>query len=206
MINYELILLVTILGLLSPGPSVLLIANTAMNRGRGSAMNVALGVTTGSIIWSSAAALGMAAVMAANVWLFELFRYAGAAYLLWLSYKSAKSAWQSSPVSPTNSVKVSTGRAFFTGLAVHLTNPKPVLFFGSLYALLVPSTATISELASVVLTIGGPTLIAFVGYAFAFSSQRVIAIYSRMKRWIEGTFALVFGSLGVGVLLSRSPS
>ncbi len=206
MINYQLILFVTVVGLMSPGPSVLLIANTAMNRGRWIAVHVALGVTAGSIIWSSAAALGMAAIMTANAWLFELFRYAGAAYLLWLSYKSAKSAWQHSRLTLANSVKGSTRRAFFTGLAVHLTNPKPVLFFGSLYALLVPSTATNAELALVVLLIGGPTLVAFVGYAFAFSSLKVIAIYGRMKRWIEAAFALVFGSLGVGILLSKSPS
>lgn len=206
MINYELILLVTVFGLMSPGPSVLLIANTAMNHGRWRAVYVALGVTAGSIIWSSAAALGMAAIMTGNAWLFEFFRYAGAAYLLWLSYKSAKSAWQHNSLILTNSVKGSTGRAFFTGLAVHLTNPKPILFFGSLYALLVPSSATNAELALVVLLIGGPTLVAFVGYALAFSSPKVISIYGRMKRWIEAAFALVFGSLGVGILLSRSPS
>src|SRR3546814_5718993 len=47
---------------------------------------------TGSLTWSIAAAAGLSAIMLANAWAFEALRYAGAAYLLFLAFKSARAA------------------------------------------------------------------------------------------------------------------
>ncbi len=49
----------------------------------------------GSLIWSISAALGLGAIMLANAWVFEIIRYFGAAYLMYLAYKSARSAFSS---------------------------------------------------------------------------------------------------------------
>ncbi|MBT8408749.1 MAG: LysE family transporter, partial [Alphaproteobacteria bacterium] len=59
----------------SPGPATLGIAGTAMASGRRAALAFALGILAGSASWGIAAALGLSAVMLANVWLFEVVRY-----------------------------------------------------------------------------------------------------------------------------------
>lgn len=66
----------------SPGPATLAISAAAMNGGRLSGVAIAAGVSCGSACWGLAAALGMSTIMLANAWLFEVIRYAGAAYLL----------------------------------------------------------------------------------------------------------------------------
>ncbi|WP_430398775.1 LysE family translocator [Ferrovibrio sp.] len=91
-INLPLILAAALLATGSPGPATLNIAGTAMTAGRPFALAVAGGVATGSLMWSTAAAFGLGAVMLANAWLFELLRYAGAGYLIFLAFKSARSA------------------------------------------------------------------------------------------------------------------
>ena len=92
-INLPLILIAAFLASTSPGPATLTIAGTSMASGRKAGLALASGVTTGSFIWSVSAAFGLGAVMLAHSWLFEIVRYFGAGYLLWLAIKAARSAW-----------------------------------------------------------------------------------------------------------------
>lgn len=205
------IALVSALSLLVPGPAVLLVIGTALGSGRKAALVTVLGVMTASTLWSAAAAFGMGALMLANAWAFEVVRYAGGAYLLFLAWRSARSAWrgQAAPTVPHRGGALQpmpARTAFLRGLAVHLANPKAVLFFGSLYALAVPPGASIGSLALVMLAIAVPGLAIYALYAVVFSVPQVAAGYVRMRRWAEAVFALAFGALAVRVLTSRVPT
>lgn len=202
-INYPLILTAALLTTASPGPSTLAIAGTAMAHGRRQALSLAAGIVAGSWAWSSAAALGLGAVMHANAWVFELLRYLGAAYLMYLAFRSARSA-----LTPANSmlqpVNAASRRvAFGKGLAMHLTNPKAIIFFGALYSVGVPADAAPWQIASVVLLVGAMSLIVFLFYALLFSGPKVVAVYLRMRRWFEGAFAIAFGYASLKVLNAR---
>ena len=91
-INLPLILSAAFVASASPGPATLAIANASMQAGRKAGLALALGVSTGSLAWSIAAALGLAAIMASSAWALDVLRYAGAAYLMFLAFKSARSA------------------------------------------------------------------------------------------------------------------
>ena len=91
-INLPLILVAAFIAVASPGPATLVIANTSMNSGRRYGLALASGITTGSLVWSISAAFGLGALMLANAWAFEIVRYFGACYLLYLAYKSVRSA------------------------------------------------------------------------------------------------------------------
>ena len=86
-VNLPLILGAAFIATVSPGPATMAIAGTSLALGRRHGLAIASGVTTGSLAWSIAAALGLGALMFANAWLFEAMRYAGAAYLIWLALK-----------------------------------------------------------------------------------------------------------------------
>lgn len=122
----------------SPGPATLAISGTAMASGRGAGLAIASGVITGSAALGIAAGLGMSAIMLAHAWVVELVRYAGAAYLLWLSVKSLRRAVVGAPVSAANP---SRSKAFWKGVALHLTNPKAILSWGAIYAIALPADA-----------------------------------------------------------------
>ena len=202
-INLPLILVAASVASASPGPATLAIADTSMQSGRRAGLALALGVATGSLAWSIAAALGLAAVMASSAWALEVLRYAGAAYLMLLAVKSARSAMTRSTRVVRARTEPSSVRTYVKGLALHLTNPKPILFFGSLYTLGVSPSTSLPELALVILAVGAQSTMIFTSYAWLFSIARVAQGYLRLRRWFEAAFAMIFAAASLKVLTSR---
>lgn len=201
-LNLTLILLAALVASISPGPATLALAGTSMAKGRRAGLALASGITTGSFFWSISAAMGLGAVMLANVWLFEAIRYFGVAYLLYLAFKSARSAFSDKDLA-VRAVKGNLGTVYAKGLLLHLTNPKAILFFGALYAIGMPADATWRDLAIVIGAVGLQSLIVFHLYAVVFSSARATALYLRARRWCEGLFAIGFGLAGFKILTAR---
>ena len=203
-VNLPLIMGASLIAMASPGPATLAIAATSMSHGRKYGMALAYGVTTGSFLWSLAAALGMGAVMAANVWLFEVMRYFGAGYLLFLALKSARSAL--TPTKTTQAVievqDSSLGKSYLKGLAIHLTNPKAILFIGSIYALGLPADATPTDLLTVVLLLGTQSALVCQLYAWIFASRPVVSGYRKTRRALDAVFAMLFGVASIRILTS----
>lgn len=202
MIDLPLILIAALIAGASPGPATLAIAGTSMTSGRRAGLALAAGITTGSLMWSVSAALGLGALMLAHAWVFEVIRYAGGAYLLFLAVKSARAA-----LTPkTLQTRTVTGRPaalFVKGLALHITNPKAVLFFGALYAVGIPAGASPATLLTVIAAVGVQSLLVFHGYALLFSLPAMTRIYMAARRWFEGAFAIGFGLAGLKVLTAR---
>ena len=173
-----------------------------MRNGRGSGLLLACGVVTGSYVWSITAALGVGALFLAHVWVLEAVRIAGAAYLLWLAFKSCRSALRSSALRSAEPVTAPHG-FFLAGLFLHLTNPKPILFFGTLFSIGVPNDTTGLELALVVLIVGLNNAAIFLLYAVIFSHARISNLYRRARRWFESVFALLFGAVGLRILATK---
>ncbi|MBQ4826517.1 MULTISPECIES: LysE family translocator [unclassified Leisingera] len=202
-VNLILILGAALLAGASPGPATLTIAGTAMQRGRTAGLAVAAGVSSGSLIWSVSAAFGLGAVMLANAWIFEGVRYFGAGYLMYLALRSARSALR--PGNPELKVSAagSLRAAYAKGLALHLTNPKAVLFFGSLYAIGIPPGTEPSALLTVIAAIAVQSTLIFHGYAILFSSTTASRVYIRLRRGFEALFAAAFGAASWQILMAK---
>jgi threonine/homoserine/homoserine lactone efflux protein len=174
-----------------------------MASGRRYGLALAAGVTSGSLTWSVAAAAGLSAVMLANAWAFEILRYAGAGYLLFLAFKSARSALTPGVPALRQVAMPTLKAAYRRGLVLHLTNPKAILFFGSLYAVGVPAGSSPETLALVIAAIGLQSLLLFHGYALLFSSPPLTAGYTKLRRWFEAVFAVAFAAAGLKILTAR---
>ena len=186
----------------SPGPATLTISATSMGLGRGSGLLVASGVICGSAIWGIAAALGFSAVMMANLWLFEVIRIGGALYLLWLAIKSLRAAWEGKAARVE---AVPRGRLFAKGLFLHLTNPKAILSWGSIYAVVIAPGAGPWAVATLFVSLSLTSMCVFWGYAVLFSTPWVAAGYMRAKRLFDMTFGVLFGTAAASLLISRTP-
>ena len=118
-----------------PGPTVtVIIANSLKHGTRAGLLNV-LGTQIGVVIWLGVAALGLgAAIKLMGVW-FDLVRYIGAAYLIWLGIKMYRSK---------GDLALATERArpggsfLLQGLIVILSNPKMLVLFGALIPPFIP--------------------------------------------------------------------
>jgi threonine/homoserine/homoserine lactone efflux protein len=189
----------------SPGPATLSIAGTSMANGRRAGLIFALGISSGSACWGLAAALGMSAVMMANVWLFEAVKYIGAAYLLYLALKSLRSAVSTKVQVAQRAYGGSTRQIFTKGALIHLTNPKAVLGWGAIFAIMVPPQSTLIQLLGMYVFLLSASICVFVGYAFVFSTDKVVATYQRLRRVFELVFAGFFGFASLKILTAKLP-
>ena len=110
-----------------PGPTVtVIIANSLRYGTRAGLANVA-GTVSAGLIWVALAALGLtAAIKVMGVW-FDLLRYAGAAYLLWLAYKLFTSKGN---LTQADSTSRGDGGLFMQAFLVTISNPKVLVLFG----------------------------------------------------------------------------
>jgi homoserine/homoserine lactone efflux protein len=116
-------LLITIVLLLTPGPIVTLVISTAATRGVRAGLVTVAGTSTGNALLLAAIALGLNWVLGHAVYLFELLRWAGAAYLIWLGVRAWRQAGPPPPLTPADHVH------FWRGFLVALSNPKTLAFF-----------------------------------------------------------------------------
>lgn len=195
------------LGVASPGPSNMAIMATAMSQGRRQAMALAAGVVCGSLAWGLAAALGLSAFMVTYSWTMVLLKLLGGAYLLYLSWKAARSAW--APHTPTQSQLIkaaSNARAFINGLGMHITNPKAIFVWLSIVALALPPGSRQGHAFAVVASCAALGACVFFGYAIAFSTTVARSVYLATQRWFNATLSVVFAYAGVRLLMSRDVS
>ncbi|OUS04416.1 amino acid transporter [Rhodobacterales bacterium 52_120_T64] len=203
LIELAVILGFWVIALASPGPATLAIAGTAMASGRRTALSLAAGVATGSATWGLAAALGLGTVMIANAWVLEILRYVGAAYLFWLALKSLRSALQ--PRTGTaQPLRIRSAKSAYTkGLMIHLTNPKAILFWGALFAVVISPTAPVRDIIVVGLSCVAVSTFVFISYALIFSTERAMSVYVKLGRWFDGVFATLFGAASLKILTTK---
>ncbi len=189
------------IGASSPGPAVMAIIGTALERGRGPATILALGVISGSAIWGTLAAAGLATVLARYGQALIVLKVIGGLYLLWFAWRSLRTARSDAPPPRATGITArGTGRTWWTGLAIHLTNPKGV--FGWMATIAVGMTPDTPGWVVIIIVVGGVTISAFfhVGYALLFSTERAAQLYERARRPIQYAFAAVFGVAGLHLL------
>ena len=187
----------------SPGPSNMAIMATAMRDGRVPALALAAGVITGSLFWAILAATGISAVLAASAQALFIIKMVGGVYLLYLAVRTGRSALKSG----TGVAKMEPGRAtpryrvlYRQGVLMHIGNPKAILAWMAIMSLGLGGSSAGGTLPEI---IGGCALIGamvFGGYAVVFSTAPMIALYARLRRWIEGTLSVVFAAAGVKLL------
>lgn len=108
---------------LTPGADMMFCLGQGLRAGPKQAVAASAGISLGTMVHVTLAALGLGALVAAAPWIFDLIRWVGVAYLLWL----AAGALRSGPVRASGRA-MSARRAFREGLVVNLTNPKVIFF------------------------------------------------------------------------------
>ncbi len=190
-----------IIAVASPGPSNLAVMATSMEQGRRAGMTLALGVTAGSLTWGVLAALGVAGMIAAWPTALYAVKIVGGLYLLFLAWRSARSAMQAEMPAPK--AGVSGRRLMLRGYLMHLTNPKAILSWTAIIALgLRPDTPAIVLYAIV---LGCLTISLTINqiYAFLFSTPSMIAGYRRVRRRAEACLAAFFAFASFKLLTAQ---
>jgi threonine/homoserine/homoserine lactone efflux protein len=124
-------LLVSAVVVVTPGVDMALVTKNALLHGRAAAQATAVGINLGIFVWTIAAALGLAALIAASATAFTVVKLAGAAYLVYLGIQTLRGSRGPGPLDGSLPAP-GRGAAFRQGLASNLLNPKIAVFFTSL--------------------------------------------------------------------------
>lgn len=190
------------IGTASPGPSNLAIMSIAASHGRKAALMFALGVISGSMFWATVATLGVSAALIAYSQFIIAVKVFGGLYLLWLAFKSGRSALASAAASAVETERTPTLTSVYSrGVMLHLTNPKAILVWVSIVAL--SSNSTGSSHSALVAGCAAIGCLVFGGYAVLFSTDSARRLYVRTRRALEGCLAVAFGFAGIKLLASR---
>lgn len=125
--NFQLFsafLLITVVLFLTPGPIVTLVVSTGASRGTRAALGVVAGSSCGNAILITAIACGLSFVVRNAALLFEIMRWAGVAYLIWLGVQAWRHADRMVSAAPP-----ARGVYFTRGFLAAVTNPKTIAFF-----------------------------------------------------------------------------
>lgn len=198
-------LLTALVVVIAPGTGVVYTLAMGLGRGRAAAMAAALGCTLGIVPALVAAILGLAALLHTSALLFNVVKFAGVAYLLWM-------AWGALRQTGALAVRADRGagslaRVAWRGMLVNVLNPKLSIFFLALLPPFLsgePGRATV-EMAALGGVFMAMTLAVFVLYGlFAGAFRDRVLSSARAMAWLNRSFAAVFAALAGRLALERA--
>ncbi|WP_114858205.1 LysE family translocator [Azospirillum brasilense] len=192
------------IGAISPGPSFVLVARTAIAVSRGAGVAAAVGMGVGGVVFATLALLGLQALLTQVGWLYLALKIAGGLYLVHLAVRIWRGAAESIRVPDGTADGSGVLRSFGIGLATQISNPKTAIVYASIFAALLPA----SPPAWVLLALPPAVFLVETGWyaivAVAFSAGRPRAAYLRSKAWIDRLAASVIGALGIRLVMDAA--
>lgn len=198
-------LLTAFVVVLAPGTGVIYTLAIGLGQGARASIWAALGCTLGIVPHLLAATLGLAAVLHSSALAFQVVKFAGVAYLLYLAWQAWKTDGALS-VRPDNSGEPGW-RVARRGALINILNPKLSLFFLALLPPFLsgqPETAT-AEMVGLGAVFMVMTFAVFVLYgAFASTARRWLLESETALKWLNRSFAAIFAALAARLALERA--
>lgn len=180
---------------LTPGADMMFCLGQGLRSGAAAAIAASAGISAGSMAHMALAGLGLGALVSTIPWVFDLIRWIGVAYLLWLALAALRNS-----VNESRAGALSPKRAFRQGFLVNLSNPKVILFVLAF----VPQFVDPSKGSVLAQFLGFGAIIAFGGFivnalvgGFAGTLGSHLVRSDRFQRAIGYVTATIFGALAL---------
>jgi RhtB (resistance to homoserine/threonine) family protein len=193
------------IGAMSPGPSFVLVVRTAVAQSRRDGLATALGMGVGGVIFAGLALAGLQTVLAQAAWLYIGLKIAGGLYLVYLGvmlWRAAKQPLEMGAAGETASGR--PGKSFLLGLATQVSNPKAAVFYGSIFAALLPQQSELWLILALPPLVFAVEAGWYIIVALLFSSTRPRGVYLHSKRWIDRAAGAVLGALGLRLVFEAA--
>jgi RhtB (resistance to homoserine/threonine) family protein len=198
---------IQLVGVISPGPDFAITVRNSLVYSRKTGVLTAVGIALGILVHLAYILLGLGMIIAKTAWLFHLFKYLGAGYLIYLGIKGLMTRKGTVEYGEIKHQKdISSFAALRNGFLTNALNAKCMLFFLSiLSAFLTPN-----EPGVIVFIYGAiiflSTLIWFVFVALCFSHERLRLVFSSLRHWIERVMGGLLLGLGIRMLFVEAES
>jgi len=200
--NYHLFsafLLITFILVIVPGPIVTLVITTGATRGIRAALMTVLGSTLGNAVLITCIALGLNWILRTSAEVFEILRWTGAAYLVWLGIQAWRHAGEQGEVAPPgHHIYVSSG------FLVAMTNPKTIAFFTAFLPQFVDPQLPVGQQLAVMCAVSvAMAAVTDAGWAIAAGASRALFLEQAPAQWLGRLSGIVLIGGGVWLSLTR---
>jgi len=195
------------LAIVSPGADTAMVIRQSLSLGRRAGIFTAVGIGTSLLLHMTYTILGLGLIVSQSLFLLALLKWAGAAYLIYLGISALR---EGAPVLPDVHEQQRTQspnaglKSFALGFATNALNPKPILFFLSLFSTLVSHETPALVKASYGMVMASCLIAWFVLVACFLTTPQVRAAFSRVGLWLNRVTGAVFIAFGVRLALSRA--
>lgn len=175
---------ICLLGAMTPGPSLAIVLKHTVSSGRKNGVYTGIAHGAGVSLYALLTVLGMAIIIKETPWLFDLIRYSGIVFLLWLSFKALTSKSTSSE-KIKHLAQVSPGKSAYEGFMIAFLNPKLALFFLALFSQFIDESSLWQQKLIMVFTVGGIDTLWYCLIALVFSQSTMIEKLKNKANLIE---------------------
>jgi len=197
-------LLTTLIVVASPGTGVLYTLAAGLSRGARASVIAAFGCTLGIVPHMAAAITGLAALLHASALAFEIIKYLGVAYLLYMAWQTLKETGALSV--ETNTSPRTAAQVIVESVLINILNPKLSIFFFAFLPQFVRTEdpSALPRMLELSLVFMAITFVIFVGYGlFAASVRNHVISRPRVLAWMRRSFAAAFVALGAKLALTE---
>lgn len=197
-------LITSLVVVLIPGTGVIYTISNGLFLGWRASVAAAFGCTAGIIPHLTASVLGLSAILHTSALAFEVVKYIGAAYLLYLAWAMWRETGGLKFDSATS--KKGLGQIIKRGFLINILNPKLSVFFLAFLPLFIASDSTSPTLQMVILSsiFMAITLVIFIVYGISANGvRRYFASSPKFIVWLQRTFAVTFAALGVKLAMTE---
>ena len=183
--------------ILSPGPGVIAVSQSAFALGRRRALPYGWGLAVGASVWCIFALLGLTVIFRALPWTYVALKILGGAYLVWIAFKM----WRHAPDPLPDPAESSRGMGFFGGMMLNLSNPKPALFYSAVLLSIFPVLLSAGDKLAIYATAISVELAFYTALASLMALPWLRRRYYAAKFWIDRAAGLAIGLLGLSLIL-----
>jgi threonine/homoserine/homoserine lactone efflux protein len=197
------------IGVVSPGPSFVMVARVAVASTRRRALAAALGMGVGGAMFGAAALLGLQSVLLAVPALYAGLKIVGGLYLCYLGYLIFRSAPRPLAVAGADGEGSRQGsrgplRAFWLGVTTQISNPKTAIVYASVFAAFLPASFSTGFAAVLLAAVFLVEAAWYALVALLFSSSGPQRAYLSYKSWVDRAAGAVMLGLGLKLVTSAA--
>ena len=194
--------------IVSPGADLAMVMRQSLVHGRRAAIITAFGIGTALMVHVTYTILGLGLIISQSIYLFNIVKWCGVAYLVYIGIKALRAGRSDLTVAPADAeetkIRQSAVNAFGLGFLANALNPKAVFFFLSIFSTVVHAHTPIPVKFGYGLVMAVSLIAWFVGVALFMTTPRMRAAFSRASQWIDRTSGLVFIALGIKLATEKA--
>lgn len=206
--EFATLMAIFVLMVITPGADLAMVIRQSMMQGRRAAVVTSFGIGLSLLFHMSYTILGLGLIISQSVLLFNIIKWCGVAYLIYIGIQSLRAGQQSSepdmPVEKRSTKPQSLRKAFLLGFAANALNPKAVFFFLSIFATVISVSTPAPIKFGYGLVMSAGVISWFVAVSFFMTTPRMRAIFDRAAKWINRGSGLVFISLGLKLATEKA--